>query len=141
MKFLKRFFNLTNKNKTYKLPENWTETNISTDTFVTNIPKNQIEKWALDRLRRDNVDQMIRTNGFYNKPSGRTGTIYYVEDGKLCEIGLEISGVSQYDMIIFFDLLSEWIFPVKKLMTSKEKLNIETKLKIWLVKENINASW
>ena len=39
MKFFKRFFNLTNKNKTYKLPENWTETNISADTFVTNIPK------------------------------------------------------------------------------------------------------
>lgn len=139
MTFLKRLFGLTNKNPENKLPEGWTETKISADTYVTHIPQEQKDKWVADRHKRDKVDELIKKDGFYNKPSGRSGTIYYVDKGKLCEIDLEISGVQQYDILIYFDNLKEWILPNKKVMTPVEKLDIKEKLKLWLYQEKLKA--
>lgn len=63
--------------------------------------------------------------------------IYFVENGKFCEIDFEISGVSQYDILVFFDGLSEWVFPSKKEMTNVEKEVIKEKLVIWLKTKKI----
>ena len=141
MKSIKRLFGLINKNSGNKLPNGRKETNISADNYVINIPQEQKDKWVADRHKRDKVDELIKKDGFYDKPSGRSGTIYHADQRKLCEIDLEISGVKQYDILIYFDSLKEWILPFKKLMTTEEKAEIKEKLKPWLQNENINASW
>ena len=141
MKSIKTLFGLTNRSSGNRLTDGWTETKISADTYVTHIPQEQKDKCVADRHKRDKVDKLIKKDGFYNKPSGRSGTIYHVDQGKLCEIDLEISGVKQFDILIYFDSLEEWILPFKKLMTTEEKAEIKEKLKLWLQNENINASW
>lgn len=140
MDFIKRLFGFKSKNFKSQLPQYWTETKISEDTYQVNIPKNKIDQWNSERHERDKVEILIKTNGFYNKPSGRSGTIYYVNKGKLCEIYVEISGISNYDILINFDNLKEWVLPFKKLITSAEKIVIKKRLKFWLAKENIKAS-
>lgn len=65
--------------------------------------------------------------------------IYFVENDKFCEIYYEISGVSQYDILIFFDSLSEWAFPQKKEMMDYEKEAIKESLVIWLQIKKIKA--
>ena len=121
------------------MPDGWTETKISKDTYITHIPQEQKDKWVADRHKRDKVDLLITQDGFHITPPARSGTIYYVDNGKLCEIYLEISGVKQYDILIYFDGLKEWILPDKKIMTEIEKLQIKEKLKVWLNKKKIKA--
>ena len=141
MPFIKRLFGLTNKNYGNNLPDGWTETKISADTYVTHITQQQKDKWTIERHKRDNVKKLLNKNGFHIKQSGRAGTIYYVSNRVVSEIEFEISGVKKCDILIYFDRLEEWILPVKKLMTTEEKAIIREKLKSYLEKENINACW
>lgn len=115
-----------------KLPERRTETKISEETYFVNIPQGESDKWKTDRWRKDKVEKLLNTEGFCIKDHGCSGMIYFVENGKFCEIDFEISGVSQYDILVFFDGLSEWVFPSKKEMTNVEKEVIKEKLVIWL---------
>jgi hypothetical protein len=141
MTFLKKLFGLTNKTSRNEFANGWTETKVSADTYITHIPQEQKEAWITDRHNRDEVSKLIKRDGFYNKPSGRAGTIYYVSQGKLCEIDVEISGVRQYDILIYFQDLKEWLLPFKKSLSTDEKQEIQAKLKLWLLDQNINASW
>ena len=125
--------------KEHKLPKGWTERKISEDVYLTNIPQEQKDKWKAKRRKRDNVDQLINKNGFHIKDSGRAGTIYYVETGKYCEIDFELSGVDKFDILIFFDSLTDWVLPDKQLMNTDEKGELKNKLKSWLTSKNIRA--
>lgn len=137
MNFFKRLFGSTKRG--HRLPEGWTETKISDNTYITHIPQEQKDKWVAERHKRDKIDELIKKDGFYDKPNGRAGTIYHVDNGRLCEIDFEISGVKQYDILIYFDGLQEWLLPDKKAMTSVEKISVREKLALWLDKKKINA--
>jgi hypothetical protein len=139
MSFFKRLFGSTNKKQSHGLPDGWTETKISDDTYVTHIPQEQKDKWVADRHKHDNVNELIKKDGFYDKANGRSGTIYHVDNGKLCEIDFEISGVKQFDILIYFDSLKEWLLPDKKALTPVEKLHIKEKLLLWLDSKKIKA--
>ncbi|RZK39764.1 MAG: hypothetical protein EOO90_17460 [Pedobacter sp.] len=139
MGFLKRFFNLKDENPNTKSRDGWTETKVHNDTYFLNIPQEQKDKWTSVKHERDNVSKLIKKDGFYDKPHGRTGTIYHVNDGKLCEIDYEISGVAYYDILIYFDGTKEWLLPEKRALSSVERTDISEKLKLWLTKKNIKA--
>jgi len=123
----------------YILPKGWTETKISENSYLTNIPKEQIDQWQIERWKKDKVNKLIQKDGFYLKPNGRSGTIYFVDNNQLCELGIEISGVKEFDIIIYFEQLIEWKLPNKKIMLENEKETIRERLLIWLKKEKIKA--
>ena len=139
MKLLRKIFGLNNTVQNEKLPEGWSQTKISENDYTMHIPQDQKDKWIEERHKRDNVNSLIKMDGFHLKPEGRSGTIYYVENGMLCEMDIEISGAKQFDILIYFDGLSEWILPKKQLLNQDEKTQILERLKLWLEKENIKA--
>lgn len=122
-----------------KLPEGWTETKVTENTFVTEIPKEQKNKWEKERREKDKIEQLIKIEGFHNKSNGRSGTIYYVEKGKICELYYEISGVKKFDILIWFDQLTDWIFPNKEPIKIEDKEAIKNKLVDWLDQNRIRA--
>ena len=46
----------------------------------------EMQQFEIERRKKDKVDELITKNGFYNCCHGRSGYIYYVEDGHLCEV-------------------------------------------------------
>ena len=66
------------------------------------------------------------------KPDGRNGTIYFVEENKLCEIYFESSAVKEFDILIFFEQILEWQLPKRIAILESEKEQIRKKLKMWL---------
>ncbi len=139
MGFLKRLFDRNKIMPTRKMLDGWTETKISEDTFYASIPQEVLDKWQIQRWKKDKIERLVKKDGFHLKEDGRCGTIYFIENEKFCEIDFEISGVSQYDILIFFDNLSQWVFPLKKKMTDVEKEIIKNKLEIWLKAKKIKA--
>lgn len=139
MGFLKRLFGQKESSQKYKLPEGWTETKISNDNFITHIPQEQFDKWKIEKWRKDKVNDLLNNDGFYIKQDFRAGTIYFVDKVKLCEIYFELSGISQFDILVFFDNLEEWSLPSKIKMTKLEVKKIREKLIIWLSRENIKS--
>ena len=137
MKLLKKIFKP--KPAEYILPEGWTETEVANNTFVTEIPKAQTDDWANMRREKDKIEQLIKEDGFHDKSNGRAGTIYYVEKGKICELYYEISGVKEFDILIWFEQLNEWIFPERKPIKIEEKEAIKEKLVDWLMQKRTRA--
>jgi hypothetical protein len=127
MEILQRLFGKNKDMSIRKRSEARTETKISKETYFVKIPQEEKDKWETERWRKDKVEKLLKTQGFHIKDHGRSGMIYFVENDKFCEIYYEISGVSQYDILIFFDSLSEWAFPQKKEMMDYEKEAIKEK--------------
>lgn len=122
-----------------KLPEGWSETKISENQYLTHIPQEQLDEWKIQRWKKDNVTKILKKDGFIIKPDGRSGTIYYVEKERLCEIYFEISGIREFDILIYFDSLKEWSLPNNAEMSISEKKDIREELIVWLKKEKIKA--
>lgn len=133
--FFKGLFKAKEQKST--LPNGWTETKISENTFVTKIPQEQRDNWDKERREKDKVGQLSKKDGFHDTSCGRAGTIYYVENGRVCELDYEISGVKEFDILINFDGLTEWIFPTKESISDKKA--IKEKLVNWLNKKKIRA--
>jgi hypothetical protein len=123
----------------YILPKSWTENKISENSYLTNIPQLEIDKWQIDRWKKDKVNKLIQKDGFYLKEDGRCGTIYFVDKNQLCQIYYEISGVKEFDILIFFEQLQEWQLPNKKAILNNEKEIIREKLLIWLKNKKIKT--
>ena len=70
---------------------------------------------------------------------GRSGTIYYTSNGRLCEIDLEVSGSRKFDLLLFFGSLTHWILPNLQKMTEKEKEEIRAELLDWLKIKKMRA--
>ena len=105
--------------------------------------QNKIDDWQKKRWKKDNVAKILQNDGFVFKPDGRSGMIYFTESVKLCEIYVEISGVRDYDMLVYFDHL-DWTLPEKKRLTKEEEKVLKGKLEIWLnenkIRTDLNAS-
>lgn len=70
---------------------------------------------------------------------GREGNICYAEDGRLCEIYFELSGVDQFDILVYFDSLAEWTLPVKERISATDKERIRDLLRRFLADNNIRG--
>lgn len=125
--------------KKYFLPKGLTEKKISENSFLLNIPKEQIETWKIKRWEKDNVEKMLSENGFHMKPEDRNGTIYFVKENQFCEIYFESSAVKEFDVLIFFDQLAEWESPKRKPILEAEKKEILEKLLTWLKEIKIKS--
>jgi hypothetical protein len=125
--------------KTRKLPNGWTETKILPEASIIKIPLEQLERWKVAKWNKDKVSSFLKSDGFYIKTEFRSGTIYFVEKAKVCEIYFELSGVTQFDILVFFDDLVEWFLPSKIKMSEIEIKEIKKKLIIWLKKEKIRS--
>ena len=122
-----------------KLPQGWTETKVSEDIYVTKIPQEQKDNWDNERREKDNVRKLSKKDGFHDKPKGRQGTIYFVDNGKVCELFYEISGAKEYDILIWFDQFNEWILPNVESINQVDKQVIKDKLIHWLDSKNIRV--
>lgn len=123
--------------KTTAIPGGITKTKISDNLYKTHISEDQKRIWDNERWKRDDVSRLLAKDGFHIMNHGRSGSIYYIEEGKMCEVYFEISGVPNYDITISFDQLQNWSLPqVSSLDPDKKKL-IKTELISWLKKESI----
>ena len=95
MGFLKRLFDRNKIMPTRKMLDGLTETKISEDTFYASIPQEVLDKWQIQRWKKDKIERLVKKDGFHLKEDGRCGTIYFIENEKFCEIDFEISGVSR----------------------------------------------
>lgn len=95
--------------------------------------------WNNERRRKDKLQSFVDKDGFHIQKGGRDGTIYYIENGKVCEIYWEISGIPQYDILVRFDVVDAWVLPTKQPFAADEKKKIERALILWLKEENIRA--
>ena len=80
-----------------------------------------------------------RKNGFRIKSYGRAGKIIFVDNERVCEMELEVSGVPQFTILIYFDALQFWTKPEGVLISNEEKLEIRSKLIGWLARKKLKA--
>jgi len=128
------------KKSTRQLPVGWTETKISENEYLLHIPEEQKQKWKVEQRSKDQVELLINKDGFHLKPHGRDGMVYYAEQGKLCEIYFEISGVPQFDLLFEFSRLGSWFYPENLPISETEKEEIKQKFVTWLKKEKIRGN-
>ncbi|MCW3789773.1 hypothetical protein [Plebeiibacterium sediminum] len=137
MKLFAKIFKTKSKERDF--PKGMNEIKVSEDTFVTEISKEQKDNSDIERREKDKVGQLSKLDGFHDKPNGRQGTIYYVDHGKTCELYYEISGVKEFDILIWFDQLNEWILPKNEAINQIDKQRIKEKLINWLDLTKIRA--
>jgi hypothetical protein len=123
----------------YNLPEGWTETKTSDNTKLLNIPEEQLQNWEKKRHLKDKMSKLIKKDGIYMKPHGRIGSIYFVNEGRLCEIEYELSGTNQFDLLVFLDGTKEWILPTRELIKENEKEVIKEQIIHWLGQKKIRT--
>ena len=97
------------------------------------------DKLAGERHQKDMLNELLTHNGFHLKPQGRVGTIYYIDNGKVLEIGYEISGVPQYDLLPYFDNIETWAIPNGEPVHPKQKVEIRQQLIAWLKTKGIKT--
>lgn len=122
-----------------KTPKGWTTIKTDTQTREHKIAQVVEDKWIFDRRKKDNFNELILTNGFHIKYHGRSGIIYYVDSNKVLEIGFEMSGVSQYDLLLYFDTINAWAIPKGDELTFTEQTTIRNKLLEWLKHKRIKS--
>lgn len=122
-----------------KIPKGWTTIKIDDTHFQHHIAEIVKDKWANERYEKDKVYDLMKTNGFHIKYHGRSGIIYYIENGKALEIDFEMSAVSSYDILLFFDYLKGWTIPKGEPFAFKEKSGIRERLLEWLIIKHIKS--
>jgi hypothetical protein len=122
-----------------KTPKGWTTVKIDDSHFEQHVAKVVKDKWVSERRQKDNFDKLVTTDGFHIKYHGRGGIIYYVTNGKILEIEFEMSGVSQYDLLPYFDNLKGWTIPKNEPFAFKEQSAIKEKLLEWLKSKSIKT--
>jgi hypothetical protein len=141
-KFLKQVANffdieIIEKITTSKVPA----TKMSATKYIQTIPQQRIEEWNAKRRNKDGIEVFKNQVGFHIK-KGREGFIYYIDNSnRVCECWYEMSGVSDYDILVHATGLNEWFLPTKKTLSPAEKNEIITKMKIWLAESKIKANF
>lgn len=122
-----------------KLPKGWSTVKSGDSSYTVYIAQSIKDGWNEERRRKDNVPKLLKKNGFHLVNNGRAGTIYYVKDGQLIEIGFEMSGVKEYDILISFNIVIHYVLPNKVDLSEREKSLLKTELIKWLEEKRIKA--
>ena len=109
----------------------------STDTHPT---IEEMQQFTIERHKKDNVDHLLSKDGFHNRIHGRDGYIYYVEDGCLCEMYCESSGVTRYDILLAPLDLRKWQRPEGMPIQQDKQLEILNKLRSWLKVQKLRSN-
>ena len=117
----------------FKTPFGWTTEKIDGTHFQHHISETLKEERAVGRRKKDNIKELIRTNGVHLKSGGRSGFVYIVENKKLAEVDFELGTMG---LIIYFSRLTNWVIPDKLNLKPEEKLKIRNDIKDWATKTN-----
>jgi hypothetical protein len=77
--------------------------------------------------------------GFSFHPSGRSGSICYRRKNKILELYWEMSGVPQYDILLWIGDIQTWTQPENERIEETELDEIMTELEAWFRKVNIRS--
>ena len=100
----------------------------------------EMQQFEIERRKKDKVDELLLKDGFYDRRHGRDGYIYYVEDGHLCEMYCEMSGVETYDILLAPVDLRKWIRPEGIPIQRDRQLEILRKLRSWLKEQKTKSN-
>jgi hypothetical protein len=109
-----------------------------TDFHVVHFSEVDKNRWRNERWERDGVLNLLNKDGFKLIPDGRSGYIYYIEQGILIEVYVEMSGVKEYDMLVYFDEKLER-FPNGSFLNKEEREIFKMKLLAWLNEKRIRS--
>ena len=122
-----------------KTPKGWTTVKTDETHFQNHIAEIVKDKWVSERHQKDKLNDLLKVNGFHIKYHGRCGMIYYIDNGKVLEIYFEMSGVLQYDLLLYFDTLKGWAIPKNEPFAFKEQSEIRERLLEWLKSKRIKS--
>ena len=111
-----------------KTPFGWTTIKNDDNHFQHYIAEKLNEESTEKRRQKDNVLKLINKDGVHLKSHGRTGYLYIVDKGKICEVGFEL-GIN--GLILYFESLNDWTLPTKKRISDKEKEEIRNYITDW----------
>ncbi len=123
----------------HSIPDGYIIEKVGDTMFNSYISEKIKNDWVAERREKDKLNRFITSNGFHLKSQGRCGTIYYIEDGKVLEIDYEISGTKKYDLLIFYDSVSNWALPIQAKLSDSQKSEIRSGLVEWLKLKKIRA--
>lgn len=122
-----------------KTPNGWTTIKRDDTHYEHKIAEVVEDKWTSERHKKDQLEKLLKQNGFHLKSQGRAGTIYYIDNGRVLEIGFEMSGVPQYDLLLFFDSIETWSIPKGEPLNVNQKTQIRDQLLEWLKTKRIKT--
>jgi hypothetical protein len=122
-----------------KTPNGWTTIKLDDSHYEHKIAEVVENKWTSERHRKDKVEELLKQNGFHLKSHGRAGTIYYIDNGKVLEIGFEMSGVREYDLLLYFDNIENWAIPKDEPLSANQRTAIKEQLLEWLKAKRIKT--
>jgi hypothetical protein len=122
-----------------KTPNGWTTIKLDDTHYEHKIAEAVEDKWTNERYQKDNLDKLLKRDGFHLKSQGRAGTIYYIDNGRVLEICFEMSGVPQYDLLLFFDNIENWSIPKGEPLDVSQKTQIREQLLEWLKTKRIKT--
>jgi len=89
-------------------------------------------------VNHSNIIQSL-PDGVTLKMNGRYGALYYKKDFSYIDIYVELSGVPQYQLLIWFKDISHWTYPSYREITQEEKSLIKEEIIIYLEKQGISS--
>jgi len=122
-----------------KIPNGWTTIRLDATHYEHKIAEIVEDKWTSERREKDKVYKLLKQNGFHLKSYGRAGTIYYIDNGKVLEIGFEMSGVPQYDLLLDFDNIESWAIPKGEPLNTNQRAEIRQQFLEWLKAKRIKT--
>ena len=122
-----------------KTPDGWTTIKLDDTHYEHKIAEVVKDKWTSERHKNDNLDELLTQDGFYLKSHGSAGTIYYIDNGGVLEIFFEMSGVPQYDLLLFFDNIDTLSIPKNEPLNVGQKTKIREQLLDWLKSKGIST--
>lgn len=125
------------KMKKYNIPFGWTLESISSGRSIVYIPQLQIEKWLNERRSGDNILEILQDNGLHLKMHGRSGTLYYVNQGRIIEIDCEYDA---YGLAVFVNDISHWSFPEFVSLMPAERTKFIEEINEWAQQSKGNVT-
>lgn len=109
-------------------PFGWTTVKIGEQQFQHYIAPRIREEWDMARHKRDEVDSLLEKDGVHQKTDGRSGRLYYVNNGRLAETEYEFG---MDGLILYFAYTTHWIRPEKTPLTSEERELVRKAITDW----------
>ena len=123
---------LRNSEAKQVIPFGWTSERTGAHTYNMHISDILQEKWTTERREKDKAASLLHEGGIHFKPQGKTGIIYYVEDGKLAEVRWEEGE------IFWTGFSGDWALPAQTKMSAEEYIRMRSALKQWTEAKGIN---
>jgi hypothetical protein len=86
-----------------------------------------------------NANLAALPEGFSFHASGRSGSILYRREARILEIYWEMSGVPEYDILLWIEDIHTWTRPEREKIDLGERETIIRELEAWLWKEKIRT--